>query len=106
LLTKLKGSDFTGYRNDLKDLFTCTSETSYNKLLNERQKAWDKEFTDYYMKNIHTEISSIGRWGLEKMVIYQPYTGVINNYSENINRHAAKYNKMLHINMCTFIYLG
>ena len=30
-----------------------------------RRKVWENEFTEYYIKNIHNNISNIGRWGLE-----------------------------------------
>ena len=43
------------------------------------------------MKSFHSNISSIGRWNLEKFGIYNPYSGITNNYSESLNRYVRSY---------------
>ena len=79
-----KATDLSFYCDNVRQLFQATSETSYKELL-EKVK-WDKLFQEYYMKSFHTNISSIGRWKLEEFGIYNPYSGITNNYSESLNR--------------------
>ena len=80
-----KATDLSFYCNDVRQLFQATSETEYNKLLTKVK--WDNLFKEYYMKSFHHNISSIGRWNLEECGIYNPYSGITNNYSESLNRY-------------------
>ncbi len=75
----------------------------YQDKLKEYQCKWSKAFVDYYMDNIHPQVRyrirsviialfflsqipvSLGRWVLEELDIYQPYTGVTTNQSESFN---------------------
>ena len=53
------------------------------RLLSELQKTWDATFEQYYMTNIDPHIPhSIGRWVLEELNIYNPYSRITNNQSE------------------------
>jgi len=48
---------------------------------------WDAAFEQYYKNEIHSDVpSSIGRWVLEELRIYDSYSGVTNNQSEGLNR--------------------
>ena len=69
VVDKKKGDyhDFVVYCKDLKLLFMSTDEKSYNTLFNARRKVWDNEFTEYYINNIHSNISNIGQCGLENI---------------------------------------
>ena len=47
---------------------------------------WDGEFTKYYLKDIHPHVPvHTGRWALEDLHIYNPYSGITNNQSESLN---------------------
>jgi len=65
-----KHLDLSVYSHDVCQLFQATSEISYNELLKDLQKKWDLMFNEYYVNNIHKSISSIDRWILEKLGIY------------------------------------
>ena len=51
------------------------------------RKRWDASFEEYFVKNIHPDVpKAIGRFVLEPLGIYNPYSGVTNNQSEGFNR--------------------
>ena len=59
----------------------------YEKHLNEVRQRWDALFVDSFMKNIHEDVlTALGRWILESLHVYHPYSGVTNNQSEGFNR--------------------
>ena len=58
----------------------------YSSQLSATQRTWDAQFEQYYTREIHTNINSIGRWCIEELGIYSPYSGVTNNQSESMNR--------------------
>lgn len=70
------------YTTQLKSLFQCPNENEYNKLFDELKANWDKAFIDYYTTNIHSQINDIGRWTLEKLGCYNPYSGITTNGGE------------------------
>ena len=79
--------DITVYSDDVSRLFHSTSEEEYLRNLKQVRPMWDPAFEQYYMKQIHPDVTtSIGRWVLEKLHIYNPYSGVTNNQSESLNR--------------------
>ena len=50
------------------------------------QAKWSKPFVEYYNNEIHPDVcNSIGRWVLEKLHVYNPYSGVTTNQSEGYN---------------------
>ena len=50
------------------------------------QAKWSKPFVEYYNNEIHPDVcNSIGRWILEKLHVYNPYSGVTTNQSEGYN---------------------
>ena len=79
-------SDITIYLDDLRRLFHCSTLDKYTDKLDNCKTRWDGEFTKYYLKDIHPQVPvHIGRWALEDLHIYNPYSGVTNNQSENLN---------------------
>ena len=80
-------TDVAVYCQDVHSLFDTENENAYTKMLSDFGKKWDPEFLEYYISHIHPDISGIGRWNLEKLHIYQPYSGVTNNQSESLNRY-------------------
>ena len=80
-------SDITIYINDVSRLFHSPSEQVYKQRLVECCQRWDAAFEEYYKKEIHPTVpDKVGRWVLEALSIYNPYSGVTNNQSEGLNR--------------------
>ena len=50
------------------------------------QAQWSQPFLDYYMKEIHPDVTTcIARWLLEPLRVYNRYSGVTTNQSEGFN---------------------
>ena len=80
-------SDIAVYVADVQRLFHLPTADDYQKTLEELKKDWDAAFEEYYMQEIHCDVElSVGRWVLEKINVYNPYSGVTNNQSEGFNR--------------------
>ena len=78
-------SDITLYKDDVHKLFHCSSYEEYTNELENCNTRWDGEFKKYYLKEIHPHVPEyIGRWVLEDLHIYNPYSGIINQ-SESLN---------------------
>ena len=78
-------SDITIYKDDVHKLFHCSSYEEYTNELENCNTRWDGEFIKYYLKEIHPHVPEyIGRWVLEDLHIYNPYSG-ITNQSESLN---------------------
>ena len=86
---KQHGAKFTEipvYISHLQDLFHQPTIEDYNSKLSEYRCEWSKAFLDHYMENIHPRVlTSIGRWILEKLGVYNPYSGVTSNQAESFN---------------------
>ena len=79
------------YLDDLFELFHSQSEKEYSEKLLGKRKVWDSVFEEYYMKDIHPDVTkAIGRWILERYRAYNPYSGVTNNQSEGLNRYMVQ----------------
>ena len=80
-------TDTAMYLEDVRQLFHSCSQKDYEKSLAERRSAWDAAFEAYFLKEIHPDVGrTIGRWILEDLNVYNPYSGVTNNQSESLNR--------------------
>ena len=72
--------------DDISHLLQSPTEEEYNRYLSEFCKTWDPLFEQYFRKEIHPHVSEhIGRWKLESLHLYNPYTGVTNNQSQGFN---------------------
>ena len=71
---------------DVRCLLSSATEDAYKAQMEHFMKLWDVQFEQYYMKEIHPNIHLIGRWRLEELGIYNPYSGVTTNQSESFNR--------------------
>ena len=79
--------DIAVYSNDVLNLFQAESEEKYEQLLDQFRQDWDTDFEQYYLQHIHPNAGhSIGRWVLESVHVYNPYSGVMNNQSEGLNQ--------------------
>ena len=57
------------YASHLRELFHQESELAYQEKLKELSKNWSKAFVDYYMQNIHEEVSFINVVNLKRKKI-------------------------------------
>ena len=79
--------DISVYTEDVFRLLHSTSKVEYETQLALNCQRWDAAFEEYYIKEVHPEVpTTIGRWVLEGLQIYDPYSGVTNNQSESLNR--------------------
>lgn len=74
------------YLDDICQMFHSATKDEYDDRLEEYSKTWDSAFYQYYMKEIHPGTSQIGRWVLQPLNLYNPYSGVTNNQSESFNK--------------------
>ena len=79
-------TDITIYKDDVQRLFHCCSNKEYSDELEKSKMKWDDEFTKYDLNEIHPHVPLyVGRWVLEDVHIYNPYSGITNNQSESLN---------------------
>ena len=79
----------------MKDLFHKPSRDAYEAELNQRKATWSNLITQYYMKNIHSDVyTSIGRWILEEEGVYSPFSGVVTNQSREFQHGPEKFTGM------------
>ena len=79
--------DIACYMDHVRQLLHQPHEQAYVDLLEQHKKVWDQTFTEYYTKNVHRLVpQSLGRWQLEALGVYNPYSGVTTNQSESMNR--------------------
>ena len=80
-------ADITIYVDDVSRLFHSPSEEVYDQQLVQCSEKWDASFEQYYWKEIHPSVpEQVGRWVLEPLHLYNPYSGITNNMSEGLNR--------------------
>ena len=77
--------DVSIYLSDVQELFHLPSEKEYVERFSEISSKWSAPFWQYYLQNIHPDISSIARWAIAPLGIYNPYSGVTNNQAEGLN---------------------
>lgn len=86
---KQHGATFTEipvYISHLQNLFHQPTIEDYNSKLSEYRCEWSKAFLDHYMENTHPRVlTSLGRWILEKLGVYNPYSGVTSSQAESFN---------------------
>ena len=78
--------EITLYLDDICQMFHSASKEEYEERLEKNSKTWDSTFYEYYMKEIHPDSFQIGRWVLQPLNLYKPYSGVTKNQSESFNK--------------------
>jgi hypothetical protein len=89
------------YVSYIRELLNQSSYSNYEEKFEELKDNWSQPFLEYYMKTFHAEVNmvcilyihlqllqiatNLGRFVLESMDLYHPYTGVTNNQSESFN---------------------
>ena len=78
--------DLQFYDNQVKKLLQCQSQENFESLIEEIKLPWSTPMTDYFNENLRDTITKYaGRWILEEIDLYNPYSGITNNCSESIN---------------------
>lgn len=98
--------DCTIYKSQVKELFHLATKIEYEQELETRKLLWDITFTEYYTDNIGCNIDKIARWALEKVQLYDPYSGITTNYSEGTNNllHMVSDYKELPLDVCVLVF--
>ena len=78
-------TDTSVYIMDVLNLFHQPKQEAYKEKLEEMTAKWSSPFYEYYMDQIEPDISSVARWAIEPMGVYNPYSGVTNNQAEGLN---------------------
>ena len=64
----------------------CATEDDYTDHKSKIEQEWSQEFKNYFDRHLHqTILNNSGRWVLEKLGIYNPYSGITSNPAESIN---------------------
>ena len=78
--------DISVYTNQVKVLLQSKTELECISKIEEFELKWSEAFRLYFHKNIKQAIfENSGRWILEKLNIFDPYSGVTNNPAESVN---------------------
>ena len=73
------------YITDILHLFHQPKEEAYKEKLEDLTAKWTSPLLDYYMDQIEPGITSVARWAIEPLGVYNPYSGVTNNQAEGLN---------------------
>jgi len=75
------------YCANLCTLSEAENDQIYHETLRKLRPQWDALFEEYYMNCLHDDIlTGAGRWILEGLNIYRPFSGITNNQSESLNQ--------------------
>ena len=87
-----QSSDAAVYVADVRDLLQSRTNEIYEHSLAEKSRKWSSSFDDYYNTEVHRYVNAkFGRWVLESMRVYNPYSGITQNMSEGFNTVLKRY---------------
>jgi hypothetical protein len=79
-------SEIPAYVSHLRELLNEDNVHDYDAKLCVLSKTWSKAYYDYFHCNIHPQVNvSLGKWVLEPLNLYHPFSGITNNQSESFN---------------------
>ena len=82
----IKNDEIKKFIADLCMLFHQPTVEAYNTKFKDVSSNWSSPILHYYTRNIHPDVNtSIGRWILEAVGVYSPFSGITNNQSEGFN---------------------
>jgi hypothetical protein len=79
-----KNDDVLLYTTQLKQILKSENKELGLELANGFRVDWDREFIEYYDNNIFPNLDALGKWVLEPLGIYCPYSGVTTNACEGL----------------------
>ena len=77
--------DVDVYISGLRKLFHKPSLSEYQAELDKMMQTWSAPYAEYSNTYINADVMSVGRWELEQVGLYNPYSGITNNQSEGLN---------------------
>ena len=78
--------DLSWYEDHVKQLLHCENENAFEVLHEKFRVLWSPPMVDYFDDNLLGTITNYaGRWILDELDLYNPYSGITNNCSESIN---------------------
>ncbi len=77
-----KKLDQSFYIDQVKQILKCCTREEADKLCKKLSLRWDPVFLDYYNSYILPELDQMGRWTLEKLNCYNPFSGITTNQAE------------------------
>jgi len=81
-----KNDDASLYVDNASDLLECETSDNFEDLLRKLSQSWSTAFLDYFENEIQPSIVNYaGRWILESIQLYNPFSGITNNASESLN---------------------
>ena len=87
-LTKHKATqdDLSVFMRDVRNILECESEMFCVEKIHVLEQKWSEEFRIYFHRHIKRAIiEHSGRWILEKLKIYDMYSGITTNAAESLN---------------------
>ena len=82
------------YIKEVRELINCESREAYEKLKLKKQKNWADAFSQYFNAYIGRDIEQLARWTLESFNVYNPFSGITTNTSEELEQDASSSDKL------------
>lgn len=79
-----KKLDQSFYVEQVKQFLKCSTRDEADNLFEKLSSRWDPVFLDYYNSSFLPEIDQMGRWTLEKLNCYNPFSGITTNQAEGL----------------------
>jgi hypothetical protein len=80
-----KRLDVGFYKESLRKLLECPTFGEFELLFKSESTIWDAAFVNYFSSEIQPNIHALGRWIIEPLNFYCPYSGLTTNTSEGFN---------------------
>jgi len=79
-----KRLDQSFYVEQVKQILKCETRIASDELFEKLSVDWDPAFIDYFNLSLLPEIDQMGRWTLEKLNCYNPFSGITTNQAEGL----------------------
>lgn len=74
------------YLSHIEEILMSTTEEEFHENIARFSPMWSEAFVTYFTKYIRNDIQNhAGRWLIEPLNIYNPYSGITNNSAESMN---------------------
>jgi len=77
--------DASVYSTHIQQLLHSESLEYFDELYSKISDLWSEPFIDYFQNHLKGDFCKTGRWVLEELNVYDPYSGVTNNMVEGMN---------------------
>ncbi len=80
-----KRLDQAFYVEQVKQILKSDTRNAADKLFEELSIRWDPAFVEYFNSSLLPEIDQMGRWTIERLNCYNPFSGITTNQAESMN---------------------